>query len=103
MEPILSRYHEYVQKEQIGEILKDRWDERLAAQDLDEDNLEEIIDKDDLTLELWNKRAALDPTFPSRPALNREDMRWMQEEADIQLERILVTELEKEKGLSYGS
>ena len=103
MEPVLSRYHEYVQKEQIGEILKDRWDERLAAQDLDEDNLEEIIDKDDLTLELWNKRAALDPTFPSRPALNTEDMRWMQEDADIQLEQILVTELEKEKVLSYGS
>ena len=31
------------------------------------------------------------------------DMRWMQEEADIQLEQMLITELEKEKVLSYGS
>lgn len=103
MEPVLSRYHEYIQKEQISEILKDRYDEQLAAHDLDEDSLEENIDKDDLTLELWDKRAAQDPTFPFRPALNAEDMRWMQEEADIQLERILVIELEKEKVLSYGS
>ena len=65
--------------------------------------MEDTFDKDDLTLELWDKRAALDPTLPFRPALNTEDMRWMQEEANIQLERILVTELEKEKGLSYGS
>ena len=65
--------------------------------------MEYTFDKDDLTLELWGKRAALDPTFPSRPTLDIEDMRWMHDEADIQLERILVTELEKEKGLSYGS
>lgn len=103
MEPILSRYHEYVQKEQISDILNDRWNKQLAAHDLDEDSLEDTFDKDDLTLELWGKRAALDPTFPSRPALDIEDMRWMHDEADIQLERILVTELEKEKGLSYGS
>lgn len=103
MEPVLSHYHEYIQKEQISGILKDRYDEQLAAHDLDEDSLEEIIDKDDLTLELWYKRAAQDPTFPFRPALNTEDMRWMQEEAYIQLERIFVTELEKEKVLSYGS
>ena len=103
MEPVLSRYHEYIQKEQISEILKDRYDEQLAAHDLDEDSLEDTFDKDDLTLELWDKRAALDPTLPFRPALNTEDMRWMQEEADIQLERILVIELEKEKVLSYGS
>ncbi|MCB6437714.1 hypothetical protein LI213_17590, partial [Erysipelatoclostridium ramosum] len=62
MEPVLSRYHEYVQKGQISEILKDRCDEWLASQDLDENSLEGIIDKDDLTLELWDKRAALDPT-----------------------------------------
>ena len=103
MEPVLSRYHEYVQKEQISDILNDRWNKQLAAHDLDEDSLEDTFDKDDLTLELWGKRAALDPTFPSRPALDIEDMRWMHDEADIQLERILVTELEKEKGLSYGS
>ena len=103
MEPVLSRYHEYVQKEQISDILNDRWDKQLAAHGLDEDSLEDTFDKDDLTLELWGKRAALDPTFPSRPALDIEDMRWMHDEADIQLERILVTELEKEKGLSYGS
>ncbi|KGJ51015.1 hypothetical protein CIAN88_23105, partial [[Clostridium] innocuum] len=83
--------------------LNDRWNKQLAAHDLDEDSLEDTFDKDDLTLELWGKRAALDPTFPSRPALDIEDMRWMHDEADIQLERILVTELEKEKGLSYGS
>lgn len=103
MEPVLSRYHEYVQKEQISDILNDRWNKQLAAHGLDEDSLEDTFDKDDLTLELWGKRAALDPTFPSRPALDIEDMRWMHDEADIQLERILVTELEKEKGLSYGS
>ncbi|RJV93422.1 hypothetical protein DWX45_00975 [Erysipelotrichaceae bacterium AF19-24AC] len=103
MEPVLSHYHEYVQKGQISEILKDRCDEWLASQDLDENSLEGIIDKDDLTLELWDKRAALDPTLPFRPALNTEDMRWMQEEADIQLEQMLITELEKEKVLSYGS
>jgi len=103
METVLSRYHEYVQKEQISDILNDRWNKQLAAHDLDEDSLEDTFDKDDLTLELWDKRAALDPTLPFRPALNTEDMRWMQEEANIQLERILVTELEKEKGLSYGS
>lgn len=103
MEPVLSRYHEYVQKEQISDILNDRWNKQLAAHDLDEDSLEDTFDKDDLTLELWGKRAALDPTFPSRPALDIEDMRWMHDEADIQLERILVTELEKEKELSYGS
>ena len=103
MEPVLSRYHEYVQKEQISDILNDRWNKQLAAHDLDEDSLADTFDKDDLTLELWGKRAALDPTFPSRPALDIEDMRWMHDEADIQLERILVTELEKEKGLSYGS
>ena len=103
MEPVLSRYHEYVQKEQISDILNDRWNKQLAAHDLDEDSLEDTFDKDDLTLELWGKRAALDPTFPSRPALDIEDMRWMHDEADIQLERILVTELVKEKGLSYGS
>ena len=103
MEPVLSRYHEYVQKEQISDILNDRWNKQLAAHDLDEDSLEDTFDKDELTLELWGKRAALDPTFPSRPALDIEDMRWMHDEADIQLERILVTELEKEKGLSYGS
>ena len=103
MEPVLSRYHEYVQKEQISDILNDRWNKQLAAHDLDEDSLEDTFDKDDLTLELWGKRAALDPTFPSRPALDIEDMRWMHDEAGIQLERILVTELEKEKGLSYGS
>ena len=103
MEPVLSRYREYVQKGQISEILKDRCDEWLASQDLDENSLEGIIDKDDLTLELWDKRAALDPTLPFRPALNTEDMRWMQEEADIQLEQMLITELEKEKVLSYGS
>ena len=103
MEPVLSRYHEYVQKEQISDILNDRWNKQLAAHGLDEDSLEDTFDKDDLTLELWGKRAALDPTFPSRPALDIEDMRWMHDEADIQLERILVTELEKEKVLSYGS
>ena len=103
MEPVLSRYHEYVQKEQISDILNDRWNKQLAAHDLDEDSLEDTFDKDDLTLELWGKRAALDPTFPSRPALDIEDMRWMHDEADIQLEGILVTELVKEKGSSYGS
>ena len=103
MEPVLSRYHEYVQKEQISDILNDRWNKQLAAHDLDEDSLEDTFDKDDLTLELWGKRAALDPTFPSRSALDIEDMRWVHDEADIQLERILVTEPEKEKGLSYGS
>lgn len=55
MELVLSRYHEYVQKGQISEILKDRCDEWLASQDLDENSLEGIIDKDDLTLELWDK------------------------------------------------
>lgn len=103
METVLSRYHEYVQKEQISDILNDRWNKQLAAHDLDEDSLEDTFDKDDLTLELWDKRAALDPTLPFRPALNTEDMRWMQEEADIQLEQMLITELEKEKVLSYGS
>ncbi|KGJ50999.1 hypothetical protein CIAN88_23285, partial [[Clostridium] innocuum] len=83
--------------------LNDRWNRQLAAHDLDEDSLEDTFDKDDLTLELWDKRAALDPTLPFRPALNTEDMRWMHDEADIQLEGILVTELVKEKGSSYGS
>ena len=45
MEPVLSRYHEYVQKEQISDILNDRWNKQLAAHDLDEDSLEDTFDK----------------------------------------------------------
>lgn len=102
MEPVLRRYHEYIQKEQIAGILDDRWDKQLSVHDMDEDGLEDIYDRDDLTIELWNKRAALDPTLLSRPALNTGDMRWVQEEADMRLEQLSVTELEKEKVPSYG-
>ena len=99
---MLRRYHEYIQKEQIAGILDDRWDKQLSVHDMDEDGLEDIYDRDDLTIELWNKRAALDPTLLSRPALNTGDMRWVQEEADMRLEQLSVTELEKEKVPSYG-